>query len=259
MLAMVEASSHQPMAVFFEERGMANEKTFNDRLLEALPLGGLLVMDAGFFSFVLFDQFTEAGKYFITRMKAKVAYATIEVLAESARYRDEIIEVGMYRSNPCQHRLRMVSVLWGTTWYQYLTNDLDAKRLSAQQVVELYRSRWRIEEAFLLTKRLLGLSYLWVGSSNGIQIQLWATWIFYSVLIDLSSEVAASLGHPLQRISVEMVFRSLYHYSRAIERGETVDVLEYLCSNAKLFGLVKAERKRDRERIEQTNLLWSTA
>lgn len=256
MLAMVEASSHQPMAVFFEERGMANEKTFNDRLLEALPLGGLLVMDAGFFSFVLFDQFTEAGKYFITRMKAKVAYESIHVLASGPRYRDEIIEVGMYWSNPCKHPVRLVSVLWGSTWYQYLTNDLDAKRLSAQQVVELYRSRWRIEEAFLLTKRLLGLSYLWVGSSNGIQIQVWATWIFYSVLIELTAEVAESLSQPIGRISVEMVFRSLYHYSRALERDETIDVVEYLCSKAKLFALVKAERKRDRQRATELSQIW---
>jgi hypothetical protein len=36
----------------------------------------------------------------------------------------------------------------------------------------LYRRRWQIEEAFLLTKRLLGLAYLWVGGSNGHWCQL---------------------------------------------------------------------------------------
>jgi hypothetical protein len=52
----------------------------------------------------------------------------------------------------------------------YLTNVQDPQLLSPQQVCDLYRRRWRVEEAFLLTKRLLGLAYLWVGGSNGVQI-----------------------------------------------------------------------------------------
>jgi IS4 transposase len=78
--------------------------------------------------------------------------------AQGAFYRDEIIDLGQYCSNPCQYSLRLVSVLWGKTWYYYLTNVLDPEQLSPQQVCELYRRRWQIEEAFLLTKRLLGLS-----------------------------------------------------------------------------------------------------
>jgi hypothetical protein len=75
-----------------------------------------------------------------------------------------------------------------------------------------------------LTKRSLGLSYLWVGSSHGIQIRLWATWIFYSVLVELSADVAEALRQPIGRISVAMVFRSLYHYGRAAARDGTIDV-----------------------------------
>jgi Transposase DDE domain len=101
--------------------------------------------------------------------------------------------VKKYRSNPCQHRVRLVSVLWGQTWHTYLTNVLDPTELSPQQVCDLYCRRWRIEDAFLLTKRLLGLAYLWVGGSNGIQIQLYATWIFSAVLMDLCSQVAVAL------------------------------------------------------------------
>jgi IS4 transposase len=86
--------------------------------------------------------------------------------------------------------VRLVSVFWGSTWYYYLTNVLDPQILSAQQVCELYRRRWRVEDAFLLTKRLLGLAYIWVGDSNGVQIQIFATWIFYAVLNQLCIDVA---------------------------------------------------------------------
>jgi IS4 transposase len=105
-------------------------------------------------------------------MREKTADRTVEVLGQGPRDRDEIIQVGLYRSNPCQFPLRMVSVLWGTKWYRYLTNVLDPQRLSAQMVCELYRGRWRIEEAFLLTKRLLGLSYFLAGNRNAVQIQV---------------------------------------------------------------------------------------
>src|SRR5207237_193481 len=82
---------------------------------------------------------------------------------------------------------------------------------------ELYRRRWRIEDAFALTKRVLDLAYLWTGSTNAVQLQIYATLIFYAVLLTICQQVAQVLGEPLERISVEMVFRALYHYRRAAE------------------------------------------
>ena len=150
----------------------------------------------------------------------------------------------------------MVSVLWGPTWYRYLTNVLDPAQLSAQEVCQVYRRRWRIEEAFAQTKRLLGLSYLWVGDRNGVEIQLYATWLLYAVLSDLCGEVAQALGVPLQRLSVEMVFRSLYHFTWAVERGEEPDLLPFLVQHTALFSLVKAKRKRDREKEKWELAIW---
>ena len=68
-------------------------------------------------------------------------------------------------------------------WYRYLTNVLDPMVLSSADVLDLYEQRWRIEDAFLLVKRLLGLSYLWTGSANGIALQVWASWLLYAVLL----------------------------------------------------------------------------
>ena len=61
---------------------------------------------------------------------------------------------------------------------------IDPHILPPHVVANLYRKRWRIEEAFLVVKRLLDLSYLWTGSINGIKLQIWGTWLFYSVLVD---------------------------------------------------------------------------
>jgi hypothetical protein len=256
MLTVVDLFTRRPQQTWYTTQELANDKNFCAPLLEALPVGGLVVLDLGWFSFAFFDALTEAGKYFVTRQREKTAYRVVEVLGESSHWRDEIIEMGMYRANPCRHRLRQVSVLWGTTWHRYLTNVLEADQLSPREVAQLYRQRWRIEEAFLLTKRLLGLSYLWVGDRNGVEIQLYATWLFYAVLSDLCREVAQALGEALEQISVEMVFRSLYHYSRAIDRGENPELIAFLVEHAQLFALVKTTRKRHREKGEADIEIW---
>ena len=256
VMVMVEAFSHRPLWQLYTEDAPANDKRFAAEILAALPVGGLLVFDLGFFSFPWFDDFTEQQKCFVTRMREKTAYRTVQVLSASPYYRDEIIQVGQYRSNPCRHPLRMVSVLWQGAWYRYLTNVLDAQVLSARQVCELYRRRWRIEDAFALTKRLLDLAYVWTGSTNAVQLQIYATLMFYAVLVTICQQVAQALGEPLERISVEMVFRAFYHYSRAVQRGESDHLVSFLAEHAKLLGIVKRQRKAHRERQHLESLIW---
>lgn len=172
MLAVVELCTRRPQQTWYTTTAQANDKSFCQQLLAALPVGGLVVFDLGWFSFPFFDALSEAGKSFVTRLRAKTAYKVVEVLGTGPHWRDEIIKLGAYRANPCRHRVRRVSVLWGTTWYHYLTHVLAPEMLSAREVCQVYRQRWRIEEAFLQTKRLLGRAYLWVGDRNGVEIQL---------------------------------------------------------------------------------------
>ena len=258
MMMIVEAFNHQPIASWYTHNSTAHDQNWTEQLLERLPVGGLLIFDLGFFNFVWFDAFTDTGKFFVTRLRQKTAYQVIHTLSSSNFYKDEIIKMGLYRSNPCNHQVRLVSVLWGKTWYYYLTNVKDPQNLSARQVCELYRRRWRVEEAFLLTKRLLGLSYLWVGGNNGVEIQLYATWIFDAVINDLCSSVAVELGQPKERISVEMVFRGLYHFSRYLLRGKMTDVVTYLVDNHKMLSLIKQERKRHRDNAAFELEIWES-
>jgi hypothetical protein len=256
MMVMVEAFSHRPLWQLYTEDAAANDKRFAAEILAALPVGGLLVFDLGFFSFLWFDDFTASHRFFVTRMREKTAYHTVRELSSSPYYRDEIIQVGQYRSNPCQYPLRLVSVWWQGVWYRYLTNVLDPQVLSARQVCELYRRRWRIEDAFALTKRVLDLAYLWTGSTNAVQLQIYATLIFYAVLLTVCQQVAEVLGEPLERLSVEMVFRAFYHYSRAVERGEADDLVQFLAAHAKLLGIIKRWRKHHRECQQLESIIW---
>lgn len=257
MMAVVELLTHRPLKFSYDLNPKANDKTFDQWLLQQLPPGGLLVFDLGFFKFPWFDQFSEQGKYFLTRLREKTAYQVVQTLSAGPRYRDQLVQLGSYRSHPCQYRLRLVSVLWDTTWYCYLTNVLEPERLPPHLVCELYRRRWRIEDAFALTKRLLGLAYLWVGNRNGVQIQIYATWIFYALLNELCAQVALALNQPLERISMEMVFRGLYHYAQALLRGSQQTAVSFLVENHRLLALVKIVRKRQRKRDAQFQEIWA--
>ena len=258
VMAMVEAFTHRPLWQLYTEEATANDKRFAAEILVAVPERGLLIFDLGFFSFLWFDEFTDQQKFFVTRLRQKTAYRLTRVLSHGPYYRDELIEVGLHHSHPCRHPLRLVSVLWRGQWYRYLTNVLDPTQLSARSICELYRRRWRIEDAFLVTKRVLDLAYLWKASANGVQLQLYATFLFYLVLLNVCQQVAQSLNEPLERISVEMVFRAFYHYSRALTRGETTDLVPYLVHHAKLLGLVKRQRKRHRELHDTEQVVWGS-
>lgn len=249
LLAILDLPSKLPVQLWLNPDSSANEKSFLDQIKTTLTQGSLLILDRGFYSFPFFDYLTEHGLAFVTRARTLAAFDVQEVLVSSAQVRDRIITMGRYRSNPCRHPLRLVEVLVEGTWRAYLTNVLDPTILPTAEVVDLYARRWKIEDAFLLVKRLLGLSYLWNGAFNTIQLQVWASWLLYAVLIDLSDAVAEELSLPLDRISVEMVYRGLYHFTVAYSKGQTSnDPVAYLASQSDL-GVVKRRRKY-RERAE---------
>jgi hypothetical protein len=78
---------------------------------------------------------------------------------------------------------------------------------------------------------------------NSVALQIWATWLLYAVLVDLTDAVADELKQPFAAVSLEMVYRSLYFFTQAYHRGEATDVVKYLAENASWLGLLKRKRK----------------
>jgi hypothetical protein len=250
--AVLDLATKLPVALWLDDDASANDKRFLDRLKAVLPAGALLVMDRGFYSFPFFDWLSERGRWFVTRARALTALEVERVLLETPTARDRVVRLGAYRSNPCRRPVRLVEVQVGGAWRAYLTNVLDPQVLPAADVVDLYGRRWRIEEAFLLTKRLLGLSYLWAGAFNAVAMQVWATWLLYAALVDLADAVAEELDQPLDALSLEMVYRGLYHFSVASAKGAASDPVAYLAAPANRdLGVVKRRRKyRERTRVD---------
>jgi hypothetical protein len=241
MTALLDLGSRLPQHVWYEADPEAHDQRFWERILAVLKARALLIFDLGYTNFQVFAQLTATQVTFITRAKRNLSFRVERCLYRSTNVQDLLVWVG---SGADRQLLRLVKVRYRGKWYRYLTNELEAERLPTAYVVALYWQRWRIEDAYAIVKRLLGLAYFWTGAENGVCLQLWATWMLYAALVDLTDALAEALHQPFATLSVEMVYRSLYFFGQAVLRGEATDLIAYLVANVKLLGLLKRKRKR---------------
>ena len=242
MTALLDLCTRLPEKLWYESDPNAHDQRCWTNILSVLQAGSLLIFDKGYVNFARFLQLAQAKVKFITRAKTNLGYTLARPLIRTAAVHDYLVWIG---KDETRQQVRLIEILYRGKWYRYLTNELDAQKLPTAYVVALYWQRWRIEDAYNSVKRLLGLAYFWCGAQNAVEMQLWATWLLYVVLVDLTDAVAEALHLPFSAISMEMVYRSLYFFTNARQRGETDDVVAYLANEAKFFGILKRKRKDD--------------
>jgi len=234
MMVLLNVCSWLPLTLWLDDNDKVHDQRFWPKILEAVPDGALLLIDLGFTNFTAFVQARHFT--FITRLKDGLSFRVTGIHQYSPRVRDM---VGWIGSGKTKQRVRVVKVHYKGEWYAFLCNELDPTVLPASHIVALYFERWRIEDAFNVVKRLLGLAYFWTSSQRGIHLQIWATWIFYAILVDLTDDVAEALDRPFVHLSMEMVYRSLYYFAQAYHRNEARDPVAYLAENSRWLGLLK--------------------
>lgn len=238
--ALLNLGSRLPSQIWYEADPKTHDQRFWPQILATLKANSLLIFDMGYINFAMFAQLTLAQVKFITRAKSNLVYTFECAILKSAHVRDSLVWIG---AEDDRQLVRLVEVLYAGKWYRYLSNELDADRLPTAYLVALYWQRWRIEDAYAIVKRLLGLAYFWSGAQNAVEMQVWATWLLYVVLVDLTDAVAEALNQPFAAISIEMVYRSLYFFTQARARGEAENAVAYLASHTKLLGILKRKRK----------------
>ncbi len=241
---IIDLRTRLPVEVWFSERARAYDTTFIPDLLGFVGKKTLLILDRGFYDFKFFAALIEQRVAFITRLKSNATIEVIKVLTNTDTVKDLVIMLGSGQNGTPKVRVRLVEIRFGRVWYRYITSVLDPTILPPFVVADIYRRRWRIEEAFNTIKRLLNLAYLWTGSINGIQLQIWATWLFYAILVDLGDAVADEVGLPFDRISLEMLYRGLYHFTNAYNKGLASDPVAYFAAPENQdLGVIKRLRK----------------
>ena len=141
LAVVVDLVTHIPAKIWFAENPSTNDKALLPQVLAWLPTHSLLVFDLGYFAFTLFDALSEAGSWFVTRLRRKRTSFTVQqVLWERPLARDRIVKLGKYRSNPSTHHVRLIEVCIDGVWRQYVTNVLDPQQLSVLEAVALYET-----------------------------------------------------------------------------------------------------------------------
>jgi hypothetical protein len=237
---VIDLASRLPRYVWFTDVAQAHDTNFLARVLKVSHQGTLWIFDRGFYDFGFFEQVIDRGAAWITRSKSNLAYRVSQILEQNDFIRDRLVSI-----EGCRHPLRLVEMRFERQWYRYLTSVVDPTVLPAEIVADLYRRRWRIEEAFFIVKRVLNLAYLWTGSENGVLLQVWSTWLFFAVLVDLGDAVAEELRIEFDQISLEMLIRGLYHFSVAYQNGLADDPVKYFAAPENQdLGVVMRRRKK---------------
>jgi hypothetical protein len=244
MATVINLINRLPVEIWFEENARVSDTKFEEEILKVVDKKTLIVIDRGFYHFSFWQKLFEKEVQIITRLKKGAAIKVIKVFTDGYALRDKLIELGSGTKKTPAITMRLIEIKVGSIWYSYLTSVLDPQTLPPYVVADLYGKRWRIEEAFNTVKRLLNLSYLWTGSINGIKLQIWGTWLFYAILVDMGDAVADELALPLDSISLEMLYRGMYYFYTARQKGLAHDPIEYFASpENRDLGIVKRQRK----------------
>ena len=157
---------------------ISKAKMHDAKVLSRLRLnpGSIVAMDRAYNDYKQFARWTEAGVYFVTRMKDNAVYEVVErrVVPQNRNIRsDQIIRLtGARAQEKCPHLLRRI-VVWDEENEReivLLTNHLE---FGATTIADIYRERWQIELFFKALKQNLHVKSFVGTSENALRIQIW--------------------------------------------------------------------------------------
>jgi Transposase DDE domain len=200
--------------ITFVEDARANDKAAARGLLAGLEAGSLLLADLGYFAFKWFDDLTDQGYFWISRLRAKTSYVPIHVFYQQAGVLDALVWLGKHRADRAAHAVRLVQVTrHGKTW-AYLTNVLEPQRLSLADISQLYARRWDIERMFNLVKTYLHLHWLWSSQLTVVIHQVYAVFTVAQIILGLRAEIAQRAQADVDEVSLDLMIRWLPRFAQ---------------------------------------------
>lgn len=218
-----------------------NERVMARSLLESVTPGSLVLMDRGYFSFAWFDALTEAGVYWITRLRRGTSYEPVHVYYHNDTVWDGIVWLGKHRADRAKHAVRLIWVHQHGRAHTYLSNVLDPRQLPAAELVPLYARRWDFEMAVQLVKQHLKLRLLWSAKPTVILQQIWGVLIIAQILQALRCEIAQRAGCDLFEVSMPLLVEYVPRWAAA-----GTDPLALILERGRAMGLIRPSRRTPR-------------
>lgn len=170
---LLDHDDYLPSYVLISKAKMHDAKILSMLRLNA---GSIVAMDRAYNDYAQFSRWTQAGVYFVTRMKDNAVYQAVEerrVPLHRNILSDEIIVLtGARAQAKCPHQLRRI-VVWDQENEReivLLTNHLD---FGATTIADIYKERWQIELFFKALKQNLHVKSFVGTTENALRIQIW--------------------------------------------------------------------------------------
>lgn len=146
----------------------------------SLTPGSIVVMDLGYIDYDLFAQWSNAGVFFVTRLRRDLNWRVVEnrpVPQNRNILQDQIIRFNsQWGRKYCRNLFfrRIVLHIPGEQPLVFLTNHF---KFGPTTIADIYKDRWKIEVFFKALKQNLKIKSFVGTSPNAIYIQIWTALI----------------------------------------------------------------------------------
>jgi hypothetical protein len=148
-----------------------------------LEKGKIAVFDKGYNDYKTFDEFTQNGIFFVTRLKSNASYQTvleneIPSYIDDGVIKDEIISVDIKENGVYLKTIELRKIAYwddeSKRCFEFITN---LNGMNAGHIALIYKKRWQIELLFKQLKQNFPLKFFLGDNENAIKIQIWCTLI----------------------------------------------------------------------------------
>lgn len=163
-----------------------------------LSKGDIMAMDRAYIDYQKFEQMTQRGVIYITKMKKNLEYSilsdtmyqTPDGLTE-VRIQQVTFTKQLKNGEVLTHQARVITYADEEKHklISLLTNDMESAQ---SEIIAIYRKRWEIELLVKQMKQNFPLKYFYGESANAIKIQIWVTLIANLLLMIMQKGLTRS-------------------------------------------------------------------
>lgn len=202
----------------------SSERAHMLEMLPGLPLGAMVLADAGFVGYEYARAIVDGGRSLLIRVGANVRLIRKLGVARESAGTVYLWPNDQARRNQTPLVLRLILANKNGRPVHLLTSVLDARQLSDRQAVELYRQRWGIELFYRHLKQTFERRKLRSTSPQNAEIEMQWSYLALGMMGLYALVEAAKKGVSPHRLSVAQMLRAfrrtLRDYRHPLVRGK---------------------------------------
>lgn len=158
-----------------------NDRVFLPKIVA--EKGSILVFDRGYFNYKQWQNWTDQGVSWVTRMRNDSVYQVLEDFEVNEKQKkagvlsDQKILLGRGSFKGTEIILARRVLYWDDVKQRQFVFVTNHERFSPSNIAGLYKKRWQIETTFKSIKHNYQLKYFLGNNENAIRIQIWCSLI----------------------------------------------------------------------------------